>query len=141
MIIEKGGGTTPKINFNVLKELSKENRQKLNLAVRKDPELWNVISGVGGLSEGSAKARIQGTITDEAKILIGAEIVISNASNDVVANITTNQHGYFSVDLEPATYSVLVKYKSEQSDKISAKILAGVTSTIDYDFEELDSAL
>jgi tRNA/tmRNA/rRNA uracil-C5-methylase (TrmA/RlmC/RlmD family) len=124
------------INLSTIKALSKEARQNLALAIRKDSELWNAFNGLGGLSVNSSLGRLQGTIYDDHNIVIGAEVDITDV-NDNTKTIKTNQYGYFSVDLVSGTYSVVIKYKEKHSDKISVKILAGVTSTLDYDFNEI----
>ena len=136
MVIKVGSGVKTRIDFNILKELSKENRQGLNLAVRRDPELWNVLNGVGGLSEASLQGRLQGTISDDKLILTGAEIVITDA-NEVDIELKTNQYGYYSIDLVPGNYDVVISYDNEQSEEISVKIEKGVTSTLNHDLNEI----
>ena len=124
------------IDLTPLKALSKEARQGLVLSIRKDPELWNMVNGLGGLSENSLFGRLQGTIYDDHKIVIGAEVSITDESKNL-KTIKTNQYGYYSIDLVPGNYDVVISYDNEQSEEISVKIEKGVTSTLNHDFNEI----
>ena len=124
------------MNLALLKALSKEARQDLVLSIRKDPELWNTVNGIGGLSENSSFGRLQGTIYDDHKIVTGAEVAITD-ENDNIKTIKTNQYGYYSIDLVPGNYLVVIKNKEDQSDEISVKIKIGITSTLNHDFNEI----
>ena len=129
------GGNT--VNLSGLKALSKEARQSLALSIRKDPELWNVMNGFGGLSEKSLKGRLQGTVVDGREVITSAEIKITDENEDITT-VKTNQYGYYSIDLVPGDYEIVISYDDEQSEEISVKIEKGVTSTLNYDFNEDD---
>lgn len=128
------GGNT--INLSGIKALSKEARQSLALSVRKDPELWNTMNGLGGLSEKSLNGRLQGTVDESRKVISGADVKITDESENITS-IKTNQYGYYSIDLVPGDYNLVISYNEEQSEEISVRIEKGVTSTLNYDFDEV----
>jgi len=123
------------MNLSGIKALSQEARQSLALLIRKDPELWNTINGLGGLSENSFKGRLQGTIDKNRKVITAAEVKITD-ENENITTVKTNQYGYYSIDLVPGDYEVVISYDDDESEEISVKIEKGVTSTLNYDFDE-----
>ena len=128
------GGNT--VNLSGIKALSKEARQSLALSIRKDPELWDTMNGFGGLSEKSLKGRLQGTVVESRKEITAAEVKITD-ENENITTVKTNQYGYYSIDLVPGDYDVVISYNDEQSEEISVQIEKGVTSTLNYDFDEV----
>ena len=129
----KSGVST--MDLNGIKAFSKEERQDLALSIKRDPELWNTINGLGGLSEESSKGRLQGTVVDGEDILIGAEVKITD-NNDVITTVKTNQYGYYSIDLDSGNFVAEISYDNEQSDEISVQIKSGIVSTLNHDFDE-----
>ena len=119
---------------SVIKALSKEQRQNLAITIRRDSELWNAVNGLGGLSENSEKSRLQGTITNNKETIVGAKIVISIKGKGVTET-TSNQLGYFSVELKADDYTAVISNGSDVSEEISVKTKRGITSTLDYDFK------
>ena len=135
MLEDKGiGGNT--MNLSGIKALSKEARQSLALSIRKDPELWDTMNGFGGLSEKSLKGRLQGTVEESRKVITSAEVKITD-ENENITTVKTNQYGYYSIDLVPGDYDVVISYDGDESEEISVKIEKGVTSTLNYDFDEV----
>jgi len=123
-----------KIDLKVIKALSKEKRQELASEIRKDNELWNAVNGMGGLSENSEKSKLQGTITNNNEIIGGAKIAISIKGKGITET-TSNQLGYFSVELKADDYTAVISKGNDVSEEISVKTKSGVTSTLDYDFK------
>ena len=122
------------MDLKAVKALSKEQRIWLASEIRKDQELWNAVNGMGGLSEFSDKSRLQGTITNNKKAIAGAKIAINIKDNKVVET-TSNQLGYFSVELKADDYTVVISNGNDVSEEISVETQSGVTSTLDYDFK------
>ena len=122
------------IDLGVIKAQSKEKRQELALNIRKDQELWNAVNGMGGLSESSDKSRLQGTITNNRETIGGAKIAISIKGKSITET-TSNQLGYFSVELKADDYTTVISNGNDVSDEISVKTKSGITSTLDYDFK------
>jgi len=123
-----------KIDLKAIKALSKEKRQALAFDIRKDQELWNAVNGMGGLSEQSENSLLQGTITNNNELVVGAKIAIS-IKGSKKEEATSNQMGYFSIELKAEDYEVVVSDGKEVSDAISVKTKKGVTSTLDHDFK------
>lgn len=118
-----------------LKSLSKEQRIEFSSQIRKDPELWNPIHGLGGHSETSKNGLVQGTIMDRTIQLQDAEIVIMDEDGTKVANANTNQYGHFSIELPEADYTIQITHKDRvQEDTIN--IRRGTTTSYNYDFEK-----
>ncbi len=127
------------IEIGALKALSKEKRQVLSANIRKDPELWNVVNGIGGLSENSGKARFQGTITKDGETLPQANIQIAKAGV-ITQELMSNQLGYFKIDLASGEYNLKIIFQG-QSEDYNIKAMKGETSTINHNFEEKDGKL
>ena len=124
------------IDLGVVKALSKEKRQWLASEIRKDSELWNAVNGMGGLSKSSAKSRLQGTASSKNIAVVGAKVSIENTDTNKVFTATTNQKGYYSIDLEPANYNVRLASvnKSKIGDgETKVKTIKGETSTLNFD--------
>ena len=124
-----------KIDLGAIKALSKEQRQWMASEIRKDSELWNAINGMGGLSESSAKSRLQGTVVNNNVAVVGTKVSIidDNTSKEFFA--TTNQKGYYSIDLEPASYNVRLASvsKSKRGGETEVETIQGETSTLNFD--------
>ena len=127
------------IDLGAIKALSKERRQLFASEIRKDNELWNAVNGMGGLSENSDKSRLQGTITNNREIIGGAKIAISIKGKSITET-TSNQLGYFSVELKADDYTAVISNGNDVSDEISVKTKSGITSKLDYDFKSDGSA-
>jgi len=126
------------IDLGAIKALSKEKRQWLSSEICRDSELWNAINGMGGLSENSAKSRLQGTVTNNSIAVVGANVSIENTDTNKVFQATTNQKGYYSIDLEPASYNVRLASanKLKGGGETSVKTIHGETSTLNFDDNE-----
>jgi len=123
-----------KIDLRAIKALSKEKRQALALDIRKDQDLWNAVNGMDGLSEHSDKSLLQGTITNNDQIVPRARILVG-IKGQVVAETTSNQLGYFSIELKASDYTVVIADGDTHSDEILVKTKVGITSRLDYDFK------
>ena len=123
------------IDLRYIKALSKENRQWLASEIRKDPDLWNAVNGVGGLSQQSHESRLQGTVINNGKASIGVEVsIIDNLSNNESIT-TTNQNGYYLINLKPGSYTVILKNSSTTrslGNGVLVKTVKGVTSTLNF---------
>jgi hypothetical protein len=132
------------IDLKAIKALSKEQRQKLALTIRRDSELWNAVNGFGGLSEFSSKSRLQGTVIEDGKASVGTRVKIVNDDTSKEFAAVTNQQGYYSIELEPAEYTVSLKSSGTNSkalgEEVSVETLQGETSTLDFD-ESSDSSV
>lgn len=124
-----------KIDLSAIKALSKEERQLLAQTIRRDSVLWNTVNGMGGLSENSDKGLLQGTITNNRELIVGATVTITPKMGDDIIT-QSNQDGYYSVELAPGSYTVKLSKGSTVSDAISVETKNGITSTLDYDFKE-----
>ena len=124
------------IDLGVVKALSKEKRQWLASEIRKDSELWSAVNGMGGLSENSEKSRLQGTVTNNSVAVVGVKVSIVKTDTNKEFTAITNQKGYYSIDLEPANYTV--KLASVNSSKkgggeTEVETISGETSTLNFD--------
>jgi hypothetical protein len=88
---------------------------------------------MGGLSEQSDRSRIQGTITLDKEPVCNARIDIFKGEN-LMYGVSTNQNGYFHQDLAADTYRVKIKHESFL-EEISAETKAGITSTLNHNFD------
>ena len=118
-----------------LKSLSKEQRIVFSAEIRKDPELWNPVHGLGGHSETSKNGLIQGTIFDKKVQLQGAEIAIIDEEGTKLAHTTSNQYGHFSIELSEADYTLKISHK-DRIQEATIKIRKGVTTSYNYDFDK-----
>ncbi|HNQ68821.1 MAG TPA: hypothetical protein PKN32_10610 [Bacteroidales bacterium] len=121
-----------------IKSLSKEDRQELAKAIRQDPELFNAINGIGGLSLNSPFGLLQGTITKFGVPVTNAMIYIKLSAEQEIKAFT-NQYGYYKMTLQDGAYSVKVIYQGD-STSVEVKINKGRTTSFDFDFykEKLD---
>jgi len=120
--------------INMLKSFTKEQRQQMVRALNRDPEMYNAVNGIGGLSESANHGLLQGTTYAGEDILTGVQVII-NTGGKTHATVRTNQYGYYSVNLAAATYSVVFSHTEGQSDPAEVIIKNGTTSTLDYDSE------
>jgi len=121
--------------INMLKSFTKEQRQQMVRAFNRDPEMYNAVNGIGGLSESANHGLLQGTTYAGEDIFPGVQVII-NTGGKTHATVRTNQYGYYSVNLAAATYSVVFSHTEGQSDPAEVIITNGKTSTLDYDSEE-----
>ena len=125
-----------KIDLNAIKALSNEQRISLSNAIRKDPELWNAVNGIGGLSEDSEKGLIQGNTTYRREVLANVNV---NLRTKQGAEFTakTNQYGFFKLELVPDLYFVVFSKGQVSSEPKEVEVQAGMTYSINYDFEKI----
>ncbi|PLX06019.1 MAG: hypothetical protein C0596_16125 [Marinilabiliales bacterium] len=122
------------MELSQIKVMSKEQRMELAKYIRTDPELQNVISGIGGLCESASHGRLIGTITENGKPLSRVEIAYSVGGKTDV-KVHTNQFGYYQIDLSEGNYTVTILY-GETPVSQEVEILNGKTSVFDQDFGE-----
>ena len=123
-----------KFEITSLKSFSKETRIKLAAEFRKDPDLFNVVNGVGGLSEKSRIGLVNGTLTKDSVPLKGVEVEITE-KNKTSQKAKTNQYGYYKIDLAEGTYTINVLFGSEKiTDEV--QISNGKITVFDHDFKE-----
>ena len=122
-----------KIDLKAVKALSKQQRSKIAYEIRKDADLWDAVNGLGGLSELSDNARIQGTITNNSNALEQANVKILE-DNKLKVELKTNKQGYFKTDIVPGNYDVKISFDGDTED-ISVKAIKGVTSTVNHNFK------
>ena len=123
-------------DISKIKALSKEQRQNLAITIRRDSELWNAVNGFGGLSEFSPKSRLQGTVIENENVSIGRKVSVINDDTSKELIAVTNQQGYYSIELEPAYYTVSLKSKGTGKKTVSGtsvETLQGETSTLNFD--------
>lgn len=125
-----------KIDLSVLKSLSKEQRTSFASRIRKNPELWNVFNGIGGLSENSENGLIHGNTTFKGAVLPVVDVTLKN-SNNVEKKTKTNQYGFFKMELVPGLYLITFSKGNTQSVPKEINIVKGITIYEDYDFENL----
>jgi len=121
------------IDLRAVKALSKEQRVFVAKEIRKDSDLWNAVNGVGGLSEFSDNARLQGTITKGNLAFPRAKIEVFEGETSL-HKLISNEQGYFKIDIVPGNYNVVI-YDGNDEEEISVKALRGVTSTINHNFK------
>lgn len=126
-----------KIDLSAVKSLSKEERMNLAASIRKDPELWSAVNGIGGLSENSEKGVIQGNTSFKKEVLPNAEVTIKNKQDQEVKT-RTNQYGFFKVELAPNLYSVTFTKGNVQSEPKEVELQKGMTFCLNYDFDKID---
>ena len=121
------------LDFGKIKSLSKEQRINFAYQIRRDSDLWNAVNGIGGLSEFSEMARIQGTITKENEALPKVKIEIYQDKNKL-HELVSNASGYFKIDIVPGNYQVNI-FDGDNKESVSVKALKGVTSTLNHNFK------
>src|ERR1044071_8485587 len=69
------------------------------------------------------RGKISGTVRDNAGVVPGASITITNTDTNISQNLTTNESGYYEAPLlNPGTYSVTVQmagFKAVKRDAIA----------------------
>ena len=125
-----------KIDLSAVKALSKEERMNLASLIRKDPELWNAINGIGGLSEKSDKGVIQGNTTFRKEVLSNVDVTLKS-KNGKETKSRTNQYGFFKVELVPDLYLITFTKGNVQSEPKELELQEGMTFCINYDFEKI----
>ena len=126
-----------KLDLSAIKALSKEQRMNLAAAIRKDPELWNVVNGIGGLSENSEKGLLQGNTSFKKEVLANVDVTIKNKQDQEIKT-KTNQYGFFKVELAPNLYSVTFTKNNIQSEPKELELLSGMTFCLNYEFERIE---
>ena len=122
-----------KIDLSAVKALSKEQRMNLASNIRKDPELWSVVNGIGGLSEKSANGLIIGNTTLKGEVLSSAKVILLDRKG-AEKTILTNQYGFYKIELAPDVYSVTFAKGNGQSLPVDADLKSGLTLSVNYDF-------
>jgi len=83
------------------------------------------------------RGRISGTVRDNAGVIPGASIKITNTDTGVSQNLTTNESGYYEASfLNPGTYTVNVQmagFKAAVRDKIALGV--GEQLTVPFTLE------
>ena len=125
-----------KIDLSAIKALSNEQRINLSNAIRKDPELWNAVNGIGGLSEESEKGLIQGNTTFRKEVLSNVDVTLKNKQG-VEQKVKTNQYGFFKLEVVPDLYSVTFSKGPVSSEPKEVEIQAGMTFSLNYDFDKI----
>ena len=119
-----------------LKSLSKEDRKDLSKMLRSDPNLWNALNGIGGLSKTSPNGMIVGNIYNESGAIQGAEVLIDDGAETKETRIT-NQYGHYEAVLAPGDYTVTVTVNGSSSDGEIITVEAGETEYYAYNPDEI----
>jgi|GEM_PF-4901763 len=120
------------MNVSEIKVFSKEQRRELASIIRKDPELYNVVNGIGGLSEASEYGRLIGTIT-ENNVPITKAIISHGTGGKTINRVYTNQYGFYMIDLSQGFHTITVS-SGENQFLEEVEIINGKTSILDHDF-------
>ena len=87
------------------------------------------------------RGKISGTVRDNAGVVPGASVKVTNTDTNVSQNLTTNQSGYFEASfLNPGTYAVSVQmsgFKSVVRDKITLGVGEQLTVPLMLDVGEI----
>lgn len=119
---------------NSIKALSTEQRRELGISVRRDPELYHAVNGMGGLSERADRGLLQGDITKKTVPLNRVEVKAKTGSGDEFKSVT-NQYGFYQLNLAEGNYKVTVTVDGET--KTSEAIIAkGKTSIFSAEFDK-----
>lgn len=116
-----------------IKALSKEARADLARSIRKDPDLYNAVSGVGGISESLNKGILSGKITKVTIPLKNLEVQAVNGSGTKFPALT-DDNGNYQMELVTGDYTVSVTFEGVTKTQ-NVKIEKGQTSTFNQDFE------
>lgn len=125
-----------RIDLSAIKALSNEQRINLSNAIRKDPELWNAVNGIGGLSEDSEKGLIQGNTTYRKEVLANVDVTLKTKQGTEI-KAKTNQYGFFKLEVVPDLYFVVFSKGPVSSEPKEIEVQAGMTFSINYDFEKI----
>src|SRR6266545_5801342 len=83
------------------------------------------------------RGKISGTVRDNAGVIPGASVKITNTDTSVSQNLTTNESGYYEASfLNPGTYAVSVQlagYKTAMRDRITLGV--GEQLTVPFTLE------
>lgn len=117
-----------------IKAMSAEQRRELAISIRRDPELYHAVNGMGGLSERADYGLLQGTITKKTVPVYRVE-VIAKAGSGAEFKALTNQYGFYKLNLAEGNYtlSVTVDGETKTSEAIIAK---GKTSIFSVEFDK-----
>jgi hypothetical protein len=118
---------------SAIKALSKEARADLARSIRQNPDLYNAVCGVGGISESLNIGVIHGTITDKTFPIKDLNVEAINQSGKLFT-AKTNEAGYYKMDLIAGDYTIKVTYGGA-SQSINVKIIKGETATFSHNFE------
>lgn len=122
-----------KINLSEVRALSKEQRQGLARVVRQQPELFNAINGMGGLSETANFGQLQGTLSKENGPIAGAEVKAVGKTETKTTK--SDQYGFYKLALNQDVYVVTFKFGEETSEPKEFDVKNGITATADYRFK------
>lgn len=122
-----------KINLAEIRALSKEQRQELALVIHQQPDLYNAVNGMGGLSESAKVSRLQGRTFNERGPIIGAEVKAVGKTETKTAK--SDQYGLYKMDLPQESYSVTFRYGQETSEPKDFDLKNGICTTADYQFK------
>lgn len=122
-----------KIDLSSIKALSKEQRISMAALVRKDPELWNAINGLGGLSEKSENGIVLGGTTANGEVLANVAVSLKSSTGEEKTTLT-NQYGFFKLEVVPDTQLITFKNGSVLSEAKTIELQKGVTINENYDF-------
>lgn len=93
-----------------LRTFSKEKREQFAKFIRKDPELWNIVHGIGGHSKYSEDCLVVGLVFLEDNYLPNVKIKLMNESR-ATENITySNQLGFFNQKIPSGEYLIVFEY-------------------------------
>lgn len=123
-----------KFDLTVIKALSKEKRQYFAAEVRKDPELWSAVHGLGGISENAEYGAIIGTVFQNKKPLAGASVVVRGGER-IELKTTTNQYGFYKFELDKGIYNVMTEIEGKKAEGKEIILENGRTETANFSFE------
>jgi hypothetical protein len=118
---------------SAIKALSKEARADLARSIRQNPDLYNAVCGVGGISEVLNKGKLSGKITKVSIPLKNLEVQAVNGSGTKFTAIT-DDNGFYQMELVAGDYTVSVTFEGVTKTQ-NVKIEKGQTTTFNQDFE------
>jgi hypothetical protein len=116
-----------------IKALSKEKRVDLGRSIRKDPDLYNAMNGMGGVSESANKGLFKGTITKVSVPLQDLDVQAIDGSGTTFT-AKTNNVGYYQIELVDGNYTAKVTFEGVSKSQ-AIKIVKGETTIFNHDFE------
>jgi hypothetical protein len=118
---------------SAIKALSKEARADLARSIRQNPDLYNAVCGVGGISESLNKGKLSGKITKVSIPLKNLEVQAVNGSGTKFTALT-DDNGFYQMELVAGDYTVSVTFEGVTKTQ-NVKIEKGQTTTFNQDFE------
>lgn len=123
-----------KLDLSAIKALTREKRQYFAAEIRKDPELYNAVNGIGGLSETAQHGELQGTITEKGVKIPNVQVIAINKER-VEVKAVSNQYGYYKMNLNEGPYTVTI-LKDGIKAGMEVEIFNGRVAIINYDLEK-----